>query len=123
VLKHITVGLLIPYCVFLFFFFKKKSHVESKTLAKLPFIFLLCAVWSFLPSIIARLPLGFLGRIINNFFVSNIFFFYGILRKFKNSGSTYGLGVIFVIFFSLFFIFAHHLYLQEKKIRNLKENK
>ena len=118
--KHIAIGLLIPYCVFLFFYMKNGFRMESRLLAKIPFLFLLCAIWSFLPSILNRLNIWPLNVIANNFFISNIFFFYGIIRKIPHTGSTFGLGIIFFIFFSLMFIFAQHLRRQEKELKNLK---
>lgn len=116
-LKHIAAGLLIPYSVFLYFYAKRRFSVASKVLARMPLVLLACGIWSVVPSIVNHLPLGILGKILNNFFISNIFFFYGILRAIPWGGSTYGLGVIYFVFFSLMLIFVRHLWMQEREIR------
>jgi hypothetical protein len=115
--KHIAIGLFIPYCIFLFFYIKNGFRTDSKTLAKLPFLLLLCAIWSFLPNILNKLHLWPLNVIANNFFISNIFFFHGILRKLHTTGASWGLGIIFLIFLSLMLIFTRHLRTQEREIR------
>jgi hypothetical protein len=120
-LKHIAVGLLIPYCIFLFLYLKKGFDARSKMLEAFPFIFLACAIWSIIPNIMNKLPLGIIGKIANNFFISNIFFFHGILRKIPRSGAVAGLGLIFIMFFSLMFIYAKHLGEQEKDFYRLKK--
>ncbi|MEI8349057.1 MAG: hypothetical protein WCI77_02790 [Candidatus Omnitrophota bacterium] len=71
-----------------------------------------------MPSILSKLHLWPLSAIANNFYISNIFFFYGILRKIGHSGSTFGLGVVLCIFFSLAIIYARYLRAQEREISN-----
>lgn len=117
--RHIAVSMLVPYCIFLFIYARSGFHVESRKLARLPFILLCCAIWGLMPSILGKLHLWPLDKIANNFLISNIFFFYGILRKTPHTGSILGLGVIFFIFFSLMFIFKRHLRAQEREIRLL----
>ena len=116
-LKHIAVGLLIPYGIFLIFYAKRRFCVETNVLARLPLILLCCGIWSVVPSIVNNLPLGIVSKILNNFFISNIFFFYGILREVPAGGSTWGLGAIYFIFFSLMLIFVRHLWAQEHEIK------
>ena len=120
-LKHIAIGLFIPYCFFFVLYVRGRFRMKSETLAVFPFVFFFCAFWSIVPNIIGNLPLGFLGRLFNNFFISNIFFFHGILSRLDTTGSTWGLGMVFIIFFSLIFIFARHLRLQEKEISELQK--
>jgi len=119
-LKHIVIGLLIPYCIFLYFYIKKGFKIESRLLAKLPLLLLLCAIWSFLPSILNKLHLWPLNVIANNFYISNIFFFYGFIRKVPHTGSVFGLGVIFFVCFSLLYIFVRHLKAQERELRSYR---
>jgi hypothetical protein len=118
-LKHIAVGLLIPYSIFLCFYAKRRFCVETKLLARMSLILLCCGIWSVLPTIVTHLSLGFVGKISNNFLVSNVFFFYGILRKVPAGGATWGLGAVYFVFFSLIVIFTRHLGMQEKKIMSL----
>jgi len=120
-LKHIAVGLFVPYCVFLFIYIRKGFRSESRVLGILPWVMMLCAIWSFLPSIMNKLPLGFLNKIVNNFLISNIFFFYGILRKLSNTGSTFGLAMIFFMVFSLLGVYSRHLLVQEREIVTLRK--
>ena len=110
-LKYIAVGLSIPYFIFLFFYMRKGFQIKSRLLARLPYLLLFCATWSIIPNILKGTP----------FLVSNIFFFNGILRKLHTTGSTWGLAIIFFVFFSLFFIFAKHLGRQENELASLKK--
>ena len=120
-LKHIAVGLFIPYCIFLLLYLRKRYRDRNKMLVLFPFILLGCSIWSVVPNIVRILRLGILNKIVNNFFISNIFFFHGILRKLNRSGTIAGLGLIFIIFFSLMLIYAKHLGDQERKIKELNK--
>ena len=86
----------------------------------MPIVLLACAIWSIIPNIASRLPLGFVGSILTNFWSSNIFFFYGVLSRIDHSGNILGLGIIFIVFFSLIIIYARHLGVQERELRSLK---
>jgi len=117
--KHIAFGLSVPYSIFLYFYAKRRFSVETRVLARMPLILSGCGIWSVVPSIVDNLPLGIVSKVLNNFFISNIFFFYGILREVPAGGSTWGLGVIYLVFFSLMLIFIRHLWVQEQEIKEL----
>ena len=110
-LKHIAIGLFIPYCIFLFIYVRNGFRFKSKVLARVPYVLLFCAIWSIVPNILKWLP----------FYIRDIFFFHGILSRLRTTGSTWGLGMIFFVFFSLFFIFVRHLGAQEKAILDLEK--
>jgi len=118
-LKHIAVGIFLPYGIFLFFYIRDGLRVRSETLAILPLVLFICGAWGFVPSMIEHIPL--IGPVISGSPMSNVFFFYGILHGIKTTGSTWGLGMVFFVFFSLILIFARHLGSQEKIIAELKE--
>ncbi|MDD5633945.1 MAG: hypothetical protein PHW46_01555 [Candidatus Omnitrophica bacterium] len=122
-LKHITIGLLVPFCIFIFYYIRNGWKINSDILSKMPLIFLGCMLWSFVPSIVNGLPLGFVKEIVCDFYISNIFFFYGILNRLNRTGSTFGLAMILVIFFTMIIIFAHHLKIQEREIDHLRKGK
>ncbi len=109
--KQVAIGLLIPYSVFLFFYAKFGFRFETRMLLRVPPVLLFCATWSVVPNVIKGMP----------FYLSNIFFFNGILGRMHTTGSTWGLGAIYFVFVSLIFIFARHLGAQERKIRDLRE--
>lgn len=118
-LKHIAIGILIPYVVFLVIYVRNKFQIDDFLLSMMPYILFLCAGWSILPNVFYKIKLD----IMNNFFVSNVFFFHGVLRRWHTTGSTWGLGIIFFVFFSLLIIYARHLHLQECKIRMLNNQR
>ena len=118
-LKHIAIGIFIPYCAFIYLYVKNRFRIESIYLARLPLVLLLCGIWSFVPSILKHVPV--VGFVIADTPISNIFFFYGILRNLNTGGTLWGLTLIFCTFFSLMMLFARHLGMQEEEIRRLRE--
>jgi hypothetical protein len=122
-LKHIAIGMFMPFCIFLFVYAKNGFRVKSKELVKVPPLLLLCGIWSIMPNILDKLHLWPLNIIANNFFISNIFFFHGVLKRLHTSGASWGLGLIFIVFFLLSFIFIRHLKIEEEKLKAYDKGK
>lgn len=120
-LKYIAIGLLVPYCLFLYGWAKNGFRADPRKLTRLPLVLLACAIWSVMPNIADKFGLWPFNKIFDNFIFSNIFFFHGALEGLKTTGSSWGLGIVYFIFFSLMMIFARHLKEQEREMDNLKE--
>ncbi|MFC1668260.1 hypothetical protein ACFL1T_02600 [Chlamydiota bacterium] len=122
-LKYIAIGFFIPFCVLIFYCIMNGFKIKSTHLALFPFILLFCGLWSIFPNIINKLGVSFLNGICNNYFISNIFFFHGILKKMNTTGSTWGLLLIFCIFFTLIFLFSYQIGIQERDLKELRKGK
>ena len=119
-LKHITIGLFIPYCILIFLYVKKGYRLETKALVALPYVFLFCALWSIVPNIISFVPWGIGSAVAGNSFFNNIFFFHRALENIPTLESIFGLGLMLFILFSVFIIVLRHLKQQEREIEKLK---
>lgn len=119
-LKHLAFGAWFAYILFLFSYVKNGFKVEPKKIVNLPYALLFCMIWSIFPNILGILEISIVDRIATNFYVSNIFFLYGVLDRVGSTGATWGLGAILVLFSSLVIILAIELHRQERCIASLK---
>ena len=119
-LKHITIGLFIPYCVLIFLYVKNGFRLKTRVLTAVPYAFLFCVLWSIVPDIILLVPWGIGAAVASNPFFNNIFFFHRSLESMPTLQSIFGLGLMLFILFSVFIIFLRHLEQQEIQIRKLE---
>lgn len=118
-IKHIAFSMGCVYLVFLISWFKNRSYWPPTRIVKIPNLLVMAGIWSIMPSLIKKLGIGILTKITNNFFISNIFFGYGILRKIGSSGMILGLGTLIFIYLSLIYIYSCYLKEQENELAAL----
>ena len=112
-LKHSAVGFAISFFVVVVLMWRAHNEQRrQRLLLALPVVLLCAFVWSILPWILLRLPVI---KILMRTPLNNVFFFYGIVKRLSTTGATWGLGMIYLIFFFMTLMYARALGTHEKR--------